>query len=84
MKKIVVWAIVAVLAVSSVVFIPQILHTCDDCEQVFFGVGYEPNVVENILSNKEQIICKGCAEKQHAVAIALGKSIEEYKRELFD
>ncbi len=85
MKKIVaVIAIIAVLLAAGVVFVPRLTHTCDDCDEFFVGTGYKPNVISDILSDKEQIICKECAEKQHAIQIALGKSVDEFKRKLFE
>lgn len=83
MKKLISFVLVAAIIVAGIVFAPKITHTCDDCEKFFVGAGYEPNIVENLLSSKEQIICKECAEKQHALAIATGKSVDEYKRDLF-
>jgi len=85
MKKIIaIIAIVAVLLSVGVVFVPRLTHTCDDCDEFFVGTGYNPNVISDILSDKEQIICKECAEKQHAIQIALGKSVDEFKRKLFE
>ncbi len=78
-KIIVLVVIVALLAV----FIPRLVHKCDDCEKVFFGTGYEPNVLSEILSEDDQIICKECAEKQHALSIAMGKTLNDFKKPLF-
>ena len=52
--------------------------------ELSFGYGNEISATDFKLSKDEQIICKDCAEKQHAVTIALGKSVEDYKRKLFD
>lgn len=85
MKKIIaIIAIVAVLLSVGVVFVPRLTHTCDDCDEFFVGTGYKPNVISDILSDKEQIICKECAAKQHAIQIALGKSVDEFKRKFFE
>ena len=83
-KNIAIIAIVAVLLSVGVVFVPRLTHTCDDCDEFFVGTGYNPNMISDILSDKEQIICKECAEKQHAIQIALGKSVDEFKRKLFE
>ena len=83
MKKFISLVILAAIIVAGIVFIPQFVHTCDDCGKLFIGVGYEPNIVENLLSNEEQIICKKCAEEQHAVSIVMGKSVDDYKRDIF-
>lgn len=84
MKKIISLAIAVAIVAAGVVFVPEIAHTCDDCGEFFIGVGYEPNIVEDLLSSEEQIICGKCAEKQHAVSIAMGKSVDDFKRDLFE
>ncbi|MDY5948984.1 MAG: hypothetical protein SPJ42_07095 [Oscillospiraceae bacterium] len=83
MKKIISLVVVAVIVIAGVVFIPKVTHTCDDCGKFFIGAGYEPNVVEDLISDEEQVICKDCAEEQHAISIAMGKSLDNYKREIF-
>lgn len=84
MKKIISLVVVVAIIVAGIIFVPKIAHTCDDCEKFFLGAGYEPNIVEDLLSSEEQIICKKCAEKQHALSIAMGKSIDDFKRDLFE
>lgn len=85
MKKIIaIVAAIAILLVAGIVFIPRLAHTCDDCGKFFVGTGYKPNVISDLFSEKDQIICKECAEKQHAVSIALGKTADEFKRKLFE
>lgn len=83
MKKIISLIIVIAVVIVGIIFVPKITHTCDDCEKFFLGAGYEPNVLEDFISDEKQIICKDCAEDQHAIAIAIGKSIDEFKYELF-
>ena len=82
MKKIIPLILVVVIVVFGVIYGPKLIHKCDDCGETFFGTGYEPNIVSDILSEEEQIICESCAEEQHAAAIAFGKSLEDFKREL--
>lgn len=84
MKKIISVVAVVLVIIAGIVFVPKITHTCDDCGKFFIGTGYEPNVVADLLSSDEQIICKDCAEKQHALSIAVGKSLDDFKRGLFD
>ena len=84
MKKIISLAVIVVIVIAGIVFVPKVVHTCDDCEKFFIGAGYEPNIVEDLLSSEEQIICKKCAEEQHALSIAMGKSVEDFKRDLFE
>ena len=77
--------IVIVLIVALAVFFgPKLVHKCDDCGKIFIGTGYTPNAVENIVNSDQEIICKECAEKQHAVAGFFGGDIEDYRRGLFD
>lgn len=83
MKKIIALVVIVAVVIAGVVFVPRVVHTCDDCGKFFIGTGYEPNVVGDLLSKEEQIICKDCAEKQHAISIALGKSLDDFKRDLF-
>lgn len=83
MKKIIALVIIFVIIVAGVVFVPKLAHKCDDCGEFFVGTGYKPNVVSDLLNDEEQIICKDCAEKQHALALAIGEDVEKYKRDLF-
>lgn len=83
MKKIISIAIIAIIVIAAVAIGPKVVHTCDDCQETFFGAGYEPNAVSDFLSDDVQIICEDCAMEQHAVAIKFGKSLEEYKYDLF-
>ncbi len=84
MKKLIPLVVVAAIVIAGVIFVPKLAHTCDDCEKFFIGAGYEPNVVSELLSSKEEIICKDCAETQHALSIALGKTVDDFKRDLFE
>ncbi len=84
MKKIISLVAVVAIVIIGIVFVPKLAHTCDDCDKFFVGAGYEPNVVADLLSSDEQIICKDCAEKQHAISIGLGKSLDDFKRDLFE
>lgn len=82
MKKVL---IIVVVLVFLGVFAPQLVHKCDDCETIFFGTGYEPNVVADLLKDEgDQIICKECAEIHHALSFLTGKTLDDFKRGLFD
>lgn len=83
MKKIVPIILVIVVIVAAIFFGPKLLHTCDDCGEFFIGTGYEPNFVNDILSSEDMIICKDCAEEQHALSSLVGQSLDEYKIDLF-
>ena len=83
MKKVVSIIVVVAVIVAGIVFVPRLVHKCSSCEQTFFGTGYKANVVADLVSDEEQIICKDCAETQHALEIAVGKQLKDYKRPLF-
>ena len=84
MKKMIALAVAVAIVVAGIVFVPKLVHTCDDCGKFFVGTGYEPNIVQDLLSAKEQVICKQCAEKQHALGIAMGKTVKDFKLPLFE
>ena len=75
-------SIVLIVALA-VVFVPRLVHKCDNCEKVFVGTGYKGNVISEALSDKERIICKDCAEKEHALSGLVGGSLDDFKRPLF-
>ena len=83
MKKIGSKILVLAIIAAGVVFGPELIHKCDDCGRTFVGTGYEPNVIEDYLSEEEQIICESCAREQHKLSLAIGKELDEFKRELF-
>ena len=79
--------LIVAVVVAAVVFVPRLTHTCDNCGEFFVGTGYEANVVSNALTQltgqEDKILCKECAAKEHALAIATGKSLSDFKRPLF-
>lgn len=83
MKKIISIVAVIVIIVAGVIFVPKLVHKCDDCGKTFVGAGYEANVVSELMSDDEKILCKDCAKDNHAVEIALGKSLDDFKRPIF-
>lgn len=87
-RLIVTLAIVAVVVATAVVFVPRLTHTCDNCASFFIGTGYSANVISNAISSisgeNEKILCKECAGKEHALAIATGKSLSDFQRPLFE
>ncbi len=83
MKKIIPLVVVVLVVFVGIIFAPKVTHTCDSCDEFFVGAGYEPGVLEDLISDEDQIICEECAKKQHAVALALGKSLEEFERDIF-
>lgn len=84
MKKVISFLLIAALVVAGVIFVPRLCHTCDDCGEFFVGTGYEPNAAVDLVTEDMDVICEACAEEQHALAIALGQSLEDYKLPLFD
>lgn len=84
MKKLVPIIVVAVIVIVGVVVGPKVVHTCDACDETFFGAGYEPGAINDLFSSKElEIICEDCAMEQHALSIAAGKSLDEFKLDIF-
>ncbi len=80
--------VVALLAGIGLLFGPRLLHTCSNCDSFFVGTGYRANIVSNALTsltgNEDKILCRACAEKNHAVAILAGKSLEDFRIPLFE
>ncbi len=76
--------IAIILTAVVVVFGLALVHQCDDCGKFFVGTGYKPNAVVDIVSSDQQIICKDCAEKQHAVSGFFGGDLSEYSYGLFE
>lgn len=84
MKKLFKLLVIIVLIGVIVYFAPKLIHKCDSCEKWFVGTGYEANVVADVVSDDDQTICKTCAEKQHVVGTTFGKSLDDYKKKLFE
>lgn len=80
--------VAAIIAGACVVLGPRLLHDCDNCGRFFVGTGYYTNIISSTLAEltggKDKVICSDCAAKDHALAIAAGQSIEEFKRPLFE
>lgn len=84
MKKIFKLLLTIVFICAIVYFAPKLVHQCDDCEEWFIGTGYEANVIADVISDDDQTICKTCAEKQHVIETTMGKSLNKFKKGLFD
>ena len=76
-KLISIIAIVVVLVIAAVYVINNV-NECSDCGKTFFGKGYEPNILNELLGDN-QAICEDCAMKQHAISLGLGKTLEDFK-----
>ena len=80
--------LVAAIVVAAVIFVPRLTHTCDNCADFFVGTGYSANIVSNALTSlsgeSDKILCNVCAAKEHALAIASGKSLNDFKLPLFE
>ena len=87
-KIIAIVLVLALLAGIGVLFGPRLLHTCSNCDSFFVGTGYRANLISNALTslsgNDSKVLCRACAEKNHAVAILAGKSLEEFRIPLFE
>ena len=84
MKKIFRFILIVALICAAVYFAPKLVHKCDGCDEWFFGTGYEANILADVVSDDDQTICKLCAEKQHAIETTFGKSLDDYKKKLFE
>ena len=84
MKKLFKLLLTIVFVAAIVYFAPKLVHKCDGCEEWFVGVGYEANIIADVISDDDQTICKTCAEKQHKVETALGKPLSDYRKNLFE
>ena len=56
MKKVLPIVLVAVIVILGFVFVPKLTHTCSDCGEFFVGTGYEPNALEDMMSDEELIV----------------------------
>lgn len=83
LKKLIKILLVVIVIALLIVYVPYYFNECDDCGKFFVGVGYEPNIVSELINENEQIICRECAEKHHAISTTLGKSLDDYKRPAF-
>lgn len=80
-KRIIGIIVLAMVITAAVVLVPRLVHTCDRCDTRFVGTGYRPNA---LFTNEPLVLCRECAESEHAFRIALGGSVEDYRYELFD
>lgn len=82
MKYAVAIVMAVVLLLSVCVFVPKLVHTCDDCGRTFVGLGYWPNL-KMLPDSGQKVICKSCAQAQHEFSIIFGKTVEDYRKPLF-
>lgn len=80
MKKIIIIAVAVVLIVAGVVLIPRLVHTCENCDALFFGTGYE---VPSLFTESDGALCKDCAEKAYGIFSILGGDVSDFKKPLF-
>ncbi len=84
MKKLFKLLLVIVFVCAIIYLAPRLIQKCDSCEKWFMGTGYEPNAITAVISDEDQTICRECAETQHAIETTFGKSLDEYRKKLFD
>lgn len=86
LRTVIALAVVLVIA-AGIVLVPRLINRCDNCDKVFVGTGYKANFISNTItsiSGKEsKVLCRSCAEKEHAVSIAAGASLDDFKLPLF-
>lgn len=87
-RAVIATVLVIAIVVAAVIFAPRLMHYCDNCADFFIGTGYHANVVSNAITGlsgqEDKILCKDCAAKEHALAIAAGKSLKDFQRPLFE
>lgn len=80
--------IAAILIGAGVVFVPRLVHHCDRCNKLFIGTGYYANILTNTMSslqgNDGKILCSECARNDHAIEIFAGKTLDDFRRPLFE
>lgn len=84
MKKYLPIAIVAIVIILGLIFVPKLVHSCDDCGKTFVGTGYEPTALVDMFGDEEaedMVICEECAEEHHALEMAFGAELEDFKRD---
>ena len=84
MKKVIIIVLILALIAAGIVFVPRLCHDCDDCGEFFIGTGYEPNAALGLVAEDIKVICETCAQEHHALEIAFGKTLEDFKLPLFD
>ncbi|MBQ7826836.1 MAG: hypothetical protein IJ386_01060 [Clostridia bacterium] len=84
MKKLFRFILTLVVIAVAVTFLPKLLHNCDDCGDFFFGTGYRAAAVTDMIAGEDMVLCKNCAEAHHAIALGLGKSLDDYAIPLFE
>lgn len=75
--------VVAVLVAAGAFFIPKLTYHCDNCDKFCVGAGYSANILSDAISSisgrAAKVLCEDCAAQEHALAIATGKTIEDFK-----
>lgn len=87
-KIIAIVLIAAILIGAGVVFVPRLVHHCDRCNKFFIGTGYYANALSDALSTLQgkdgKILCSECAQDEHALEILAGKTLDDFRRPLFE
>lgn len=85
MKKIVALLVVVVVVIAGVVMVPRLVHTCDSCDELYFGPTYQPGFVTELMDDEIEEVCADCCEEQHEVELSElgGKNLEDYQNPIF-
>lgn len=84
MKKLFKFILTLVVIAAVVTFLPKVIHNCDDCGDIVFGTGYRAAAVTDLIAGEDMVLCKNCAKVHHAVALGLGRSLEDFAIPLFE
>ena len=79
MRKIIKFLVSVAVILCLATYAFQLVHTCTECKKTFIGTGYRANILLDIASSEERILCQNCAKEQHALSELLGKSLSDYK-----
>jgi len=83
MKKLLKLIATLLILVLLVLYVPYYVHPCSECGEWILGPGYKANKLVDLVSEDEVVVCRACAEKQHALSSVLGKDVEEFRRDAF-
>lgn len=80
-------ALIAVVLYAAAYCVPRLAHTCSNCDEFFIGTGYSANLISNAITSisgdADKVLCTDCAAKEHALAIAAGKELKDFRIPLF-
>lgn len=83
MKKLISLIMTLVVVLALILYVPYYFHKCDTCDKLVIGPGYEANLVVDLFSEENQVICRDCAETHHGLTTLFGKDVSDFQRPWF-